>query len=590
MSKKSRSNAPGEIGSPGTVVDGATVRLDNSGRADSDASTREPDGTLVSRLDGLADTAPRGRDDDQDDAPTAMIDLDALKASTKATEAPRQPMRAESPRPAGHSPVHSNASAENSPSKAKSPPLPPSDAAYPSTGVLGLDVVMRWSGEMHKARFFPTPSPVTIGEEGLFALPDDVMGGKKLDVLVEPDAKEQFALSLANPAIKGQIIIGPDVYAIADVKAGRTPLDKNKIQLTAKTHAFLEFGDFTFVLSRGAVPPPAKPSLWSSEDSLLVLMFAIAAVLLLGPLFASFALTDPRDRRAKTYLEELEQRVVEIQVIEDKKEEEKKPEDEKKDEEEKKDEKPTAPVESPVKVEQVKIEKAADEIKNELDKAAPDERDKIREQIVTREVDKATAAVDAALNDLPTTKLAPDLGTGADAAAAAGEAGAGAVVLDTGSGPSDPGRRGPSVGGTGDTGKQVATGLEKQNAGGVGPKLNAEVKAKDQKVVRVVGPSAGAEGELPPDVIKKYLSDKAGAIKSCYQKELQSNPDLSGSIKVKFVINPAGQVVGVKVENSSLDSDKVQECITTLIKSLRFPQAKGGGITTVNKTFTFKSN
>jgi hypothetical protein len=93
MSKKSRSNAPGENGSPGTVVDGATVRLDNSGRADSradsDASTREPDGTLVSRLDGLADTAPRGRDNDQDDAPTAMIDLDALKASAKATEAPR---------------------------------------------------------------------------------------------------------------------------------------------------------------------------------------------------------------------------------------------------------------------------------------------------------------------------------------------------------------------------------------------------------------------------------------------------------------------------------------------------------------------
>lgn len=578
MSKKSRSNAPGENGSPGTVVDGATVRLDNSGRADSDASTREPDGTLVSRLDGLADAPPRGRDNDQDDAPTAMIDLDALKASARATEAPRPPSRSESPRPAPRN------TAPSAP-----PAAPPSDAAYPSTGVLGLDVVMRWSGEMHKARFFPTPSPVTIGEEGLFALPDDVMGGKKLDVLVEPDAKEQFALSLANPAIKGQIIIGPDVYAIADVKAGRTPLDKNKIQLTAKTHAFLEFGDFTFVLSRGAVPPPARPSLWSSEDSLLVLMFAIAAVLLLGPLFASFALTDPRDRRAKTYLEELEQRVVEIQVIEDKKEEEKKPEDEKKDEEEKKEEKPTAPVESPVKVEQVKIERAADELKKELDAATPDEREAKKQEIVTREVDKATAAVDAALSDLPTTKLAADLGTGADAAAA-GEAGAGAVVLDTGSGPSDPGRRGPSVGGTGDTGKQVATGLEKQSAGGVGPKLNAEVKAKDQKVIRVGGGSAGAEGELPPDVIKKVLSDKAGAVKSCYQKELQSNPDLSGSIKIKFVINPAGQVVGVKVENSSLDSDKVQECITALIKSLRFPQAKGGGITTVNKTFTFKSN
>ena len=170
-------------------------------------------------------------------------------------------------------------------------------------------------------------------------------------------------------------------------------------------------------------------------------------------------------------------------------------------------------------------------------------------------------------------------------------AGAGAVVLDTGAGPSEPGgRRAPGVGGGNDTGKQVATGLEKQDAGGAGPKLNAEVKAKDQKVIRVGGGSAGAEGELPPEVIKKVLSDKSGAVKACYQKELQSNPDLAGSIKVKFVINPAGQVVGVKIESSNIDNSKVEECITTLIKSMRFPQAKGGGITTVNKTFTFKSN
>lgn len=583
MSKKSRSSSgPGDIGGPldsddegapnqSTVVDGETLRLDSHNRSEpapAGMTTNSPDGTMVSRVD-------------------------PPKAQASNSAAPKSaPPKPDAPKPMAAAPVVKAPVGKGaSPQSAAQPGASQSgDAAYPSTGVLGLDIVMRWSGEMHKARFFPTPQAVTIGEEGLFPLPDDLMGGKKLDTLVVPDSKDQFSLLLDNPAIKGQIIIGSDVYAVVDVKAGRTPLPKDRVPLTAKTHVFIEFGEFTFVLSRGAVPPPAKPSLWSAEDSLLVMMFGLAALLLLGPLVASFALTDPRDRRAKTYVEELEKRVVEIQIIEDKKEEEKKEEENDKKEDEKKDEKPTAPVEAPVTVQQVKIEKAADDIKKQLDAATPDEREAKKQEIVTKEVDKATLAVDAALAGLPSTKLAADLGSGADAAEVAA-AGAGAVVLDTGSGPSEPGgRRAPGVGGGNDTGKQVATGLEKQDAGGAGPKLNAEVKAKDQKVIRVGGGSAGAEGELPPEVIKKVLSDKAGAVKACYQKELQSNPDLAGSIKVKFVINPGGQVVGVKIESSNIDNSKVEECISALIKSMRFPQAKGGGITTVNKTFTFKSN
>jgi outer membrane biosynthesis protein TonB len=454
------------------------------------------------------------------------------------------------------------------------------------TGPLGLDVVMRWSGELHRAEFFARPQSVTVGEHGHFALPDSVMGGKKLDTLVEADVQHQFALSLANGAMTGQVIVGSDVYAIGDIRSGRTPLAKDRIPLTATTHAFVEFGEFTFVLTRGAVPPPAKPELWDKEASLLLGAFLLSMLLLLGPVIASFQLAPPRRSAPRNAAEEvLENKTIEIEVVEEKKEEEPKPEDKPEEKQEAKNEQPIAPPQQQQQ-EQKQIDKEAKALEKALEAATPEEREAKKQELVKAEVDKATAAVDAALANVPTTKLA-GLAEAGELAAAAGNAPA--LVLNTGDGADVGGRKGPGVGGDNDTGKQVASGLAKQATGGAGPKLNTEVKAKEQKVIRLGGQQS-ADGELPPEVIKKVLADKSGALKACYQKELQSNPDLAGSIKVKFMIGPNGAVVGVKIESSTIDNSKVEECITAIIKSLRFSQAKGGGNTTVNKTFTFKSN
>lgn len=587
MSKKSRTTKPGDTGPAGrdetteresmTVFDGKTERLPESSAGT--LATSDPNGTLVTRADQVAA--------DADNQPTAMLDVAAVKAaaappappvSSSAPKAPSPPVPA--PPAARPSSGASLADAKTMVAPVPAQPTKPSEPA-PAVGRLGLDIVMRWSGEMHKARFYATPQPVTIGADGAFALPENVMGGKQVDVLVEPDAKDQFALALGNSAIRGQVIVGSDVYAIADIKAGKTPLNKDRVPVTAKTHAFVEFGEFTFVLSRGAVPPPARPSLWDKEDSLLLGAFALSALVLLGPIIASFQLADPRARHKMNYVEQLEERVA--QIIEVEKIEEK-PEEAPQKAEEKQEQKQEAPVQ-PQQVDK-QVQKQADEIKKALDAATPEEREAKKQELVAREVDKATAVVDEALANVPTTKLAA-LGEAGDADQQAGAAPT--VLLDTGSGPSDGGgRKGPAVGGEGDTGKQVATGLEKQGVGGPGPKLTADVKTPAQKVIRMGG-GQSAEGELPPEVIKKVLADKSGAIKACYQRELQSNPDLQGAVKVKFVIGPNGAVVGVKIEQSSIDSAKVEECITAILKLLRFPQAKGGGVTTVNKTFQFKS-
>ncbi len=580
MSKKSRSSIPGDADRANmTVIDSATQKLGPPGPEAASVptlSTSDPDGTMVTRMPT----------DASGDEPTAMLDAAEVAKVLNHQAPPSRPL----PPP----PVAAKSAVSLANANTIVAPLPkdpgktdPSkqEPSVPTTGALGLDIVMRWSGEMHKARFFPMPTAVTIGADGVFALPDDVMGGKKLDTLVQPDAKDGFALALGNTAIRGQVIVGSDVYNIADIKSGATALPKDRVPLTAKTHAFVEFGDFTFVLSRGAVPKPAKPSLWDKEDWLLVFAFALSALVILGPIVASFQMADPRARRKMNYVEQLDERVAQIIEVENKIEE--KPEDKAEEKpEEKQPDKAEQPVQ-PQKVEQAQINKQADEIKKALDSATPDQREEMKQKLVAAEVDKATQAVNQALDNVPTTKLAA-LGDAADSDVKAGGSAA-AVVLDTGDGSTGGPRKGPEVGGSNDAGKQVASGLEKQGTGGPGPKLTADVKAPAQKVIRMGGQQS-ADGELPPDVIKKVLADKSGAIKACYQRELQSNPDLSGAVKVKFVIGPNGAVVGVKIESSTLGNAKVDECIEAIIKLMRFPQAKNGGVTTVNKTFQFKSS
>ena len=207
--------------------------------------------------------------------------------------------------------------------------------------------------------------------------------------------------------------------------------------------------------------------------------------------------------------------------------------------------------------------------------------------IVKDELAKNTAAIDDALKDVggPSTKLfAEDDGSSgqpiAGVAADSSDRAAGAL-----GGPG--GRRGAGDGS--ETGRQVASGLGKDaNAGGKDP--NLEVHEKKQSLVRVGGSVGDTAGELPKAVIRAYIATKMGAIKACYQKGLQSNPDLSGKIKVKFLIQPNGAVNPAKVDESTIGNDSVESCVLNNVKAWKFPQAKGGGVTTVVYPFVFASH
>ncbi|MHB8873998.1 MAG: TonB family protein, partial [Myxococcaceae bacterium] len=77
-------------------------------------------------------------------------------------------------------------------------------------------------------------------------------------------------------------------------------------------------------------------------------------------------------------------------------------------------------------------------------------------------------------------------------------------------------------------------------------------------------------------------------VRYCYESALQRAPGLEGKVMVKFVISSAGQVVSATVSSSTVSNDALESCITTRVRTWRFPKPQGGGIVVVSYPFVFK--
>ena len=280
MAKKSRT-----AGTPANKTEVAATRLD-APAVDAPPIPGPPDDATV-----LLPVVPVGVDDEA----TAVLDVAAVAAhaaSAKKAAAAAKP--AVTPKPA-------TAKAGG----AADPFTQRSDE--PLTGPLGLDVRMLWRGDTHAAQFFPRPVPVTLGEDGTFAVPPDAMGKKEheLTLLVEPHATAGFALRVDNPAATGRVLVDGKSYDLAAVRAGTESIKGPVIPITATTHAHVEFAEFAFVISRAAIPPPQPLSLWSRENTIFLLCFLLALGLLGGPLFAGFNSAEFRNRARLSYLEQV---------------------------------------------------------------------------------------------------------------------------------------------------------------------------------------------------------------------------------------------------------------------------------------------
>ena len=96
-------------------------------------------------------------------------------------------------------------------------------------------------------------------------------------------------------------------------------------------------------------------------------------------------------------------------------------------------------------------------------------------------------------------------------------------------------------------------------------------------------------GGLPQPLIKKVLKRRSNQFKACFLRQVQKNPKLNGTVKVKFTIGKSGSVAKASISKSSVGNKSVENCIKQRVRTLRFPAPKGGGIVMVKAPFSFSN-
>jgi len=78
------------------------------------------------------------------------------------------------------------------------------------------------------------------------------------------------------------------------------------------------------------------------------------------------------------------------------------------------------------------------------------------------------------------------------------------------------------------------------------------------------------------DDIAAKINAKRGAIKFCYDPELQKNPNLKGKVVYNFTIGATGRITKISVAQDGLGNKKVVNCTRNIIKKINFRRPIGG--------------
>ena len=88
-------------------------------------------------------------------------------------------------------------------------------------------------------------------------------------------------------------------------------------------------------------------------------------------------------------------------------------------------------------------------------------------------------------------------------------------------------------------------------------------------------------GRLPPEVIQRIVRQNFGRFRLCYENGMRTNPNLSGRVAVRFVIDRSGAVSSASDGGSDLPDRGVVSCVVRGFGNLSFPQPEGGIVTVV---------
>ncbi|MGC4115857.1 MAG: AgmX/PglI C-terminal domain-containing protein [Myxococcales bacterium] len=134
------------------------------------------------------------------------------------------------------------------------------------------------------------------------------------------------------------------------------------------------------------------------------------------------------------------------------------------------------------------------------------------------------------------------------------------------------------IGGIGTKGRGGGLSGYGTSVGNLDPKKKVDVGISSEDSV--------VQGSLDKELIRQVIKRNIGQIRYCYETELQTKPNLSGKVPVRFVIAPNGDVQTARVaDGATLNDGNLSECILVRLRSWKFPSPKGGGSVIVTYPF-----
>jgi hypothetical protein len=93
------------------------------------------------------------------------------------------------------------------------------------------------------------------------------------------------------------------------------------------------------------------------------------------------------------------------------------------------------------------------------------------------------------------------------------------------------------------------------------------------------------QGDLDKAIIRRYIKRNFQRLQYCYEKELQTNATLGGTVTAKFTIGVDGKVSA----STATGLKEVESCVTSALQSIEFPKPKSGKAVSVTYPLTYRA-
>jgi len=144
-------------------------------------------------------------------------------------------------------------------------------------------------------------------------------------------------------------------------------------------------------------------------------------------------------------------------------------------------------------------------------------------------------------------------------------------------------------------GKGIATqgianlGTKGRGSGNAGYGAIGDGNGKGRVTIDVPGTTAEFVGTIDREAVRRVIRSILTQIRACYEKQLRSNPTLSGKVVITFEIADQGRVTSSRPKSSTLSDPEVGRCVAARIQAQRFPEPPSGTIAVVDYPFVFDS-